>query len=57
MAKLTLQVCMSQLIIIQIYFFKDSFYLLYTIWDGLSRKTISRYCPFNTKLAISYVSM
>jgi hypothetical protein len=21
---------------------------IYTIWDGLSQKTISRYCPFNT---------
>ncbi len=22
---------------------------LYAIWDGLSQKTISRYCPFKTK--------
>jgi hypothetical protein len=21
---------------------------IYTIWDGLSLKTISRYCPFNS---------
>jgi hypothetical protein len=22
---------------------------IYTIWDGLSLKTISRYCPFNVR--------
>ena len=27
-------------------FFYNSYLLYYTIWDGLSQKTISRYCPF-----------
>ncbi len=40
-----IKVCLSRLIIIQILIF----YILsiYIIWDGLSQKTISRYCPFN----------
>jgi hypothetical protein len=25
---------------------------VYTIWDGLSLKTISRYCPFKQKLKV-----
>jgi hypothetical protein len=28
---------------------------VYTIWDGLSIKTISRYCPFNLLLGVSEV--
>ncbi len=37
-----MKVYISLLIIIQIL-------SNYTIWDGLSQKTISRYCPFNPK--------
>ncbi len=29
-------------------FFLD--YSIYTVWDGLSPKTISRYCPFKPKV-------
>ena len=40
-----IKVCISRLIIIQIL---KIFWILsiQTIWDGLSQKTISRYCPF-----------
>ncbi len=39
-------VCISGFIIMRILNFLDSFYSIYTSWDGLSQKTISRYCPF-----------
>ncbi len=39
------KLCISQLIIIRIFIF-FRFFLSYTIWDGLSLKTISGYCPF-----------
>jgi hypothetical protein len=41
------KMCIYRLIIISILTFLDSFYPHYCIWDGLSQKTISRYCPFN----------
>jgi hypothetical protein len=38
-------VCLSRLIIIQLLNFLKIL-SIYIIWDGLSQKTISRYCPF-----------
>jgi hypothetical protein len=44
MPKLALKVCISLTNVKNLLFF-----LFYTIWDGLSQKTVSRFCPFKTK--------
>ncbi len=42
-----IKVFISQLlIIILIFYFLDSFYSIYSLWDGFNQKTISRYCSF-----------
>jgi hypothetical protein len=39
-----------KMLLAQNFFLKKKNYILsiYTIWDGLSLKTISRYCPFKS---------
>jgi hypothetical protein len=42
-----IKMCISQSIIIIKKFKKIYILSIFTLWDGLSLKTISRYCPFN----------